>query len=507
MKMTKLLATGTAAMVAVASLASVASAAEQTFDMAISYGKMTVKSSAGLELGEDWCLSQERIDKGETLGISADQTISLKVSKDFDTVDYEGVVLKVTGVKGKKGTSPKTYTYKFTDMKTDDKEYTLKVYGGDNAPADAFLPSQFVEITNVSIEISGTHKEYSQDTYNKIDAEGGSYGYWSSGTTISGGTEGIAKLICTISPWGAKLDSKVVENNYPFIAKKVSGSNNTLMRQDIQLLSYAGAWTADSNNGQDGNQSYNDDGLGTNPKEFAGLASQVGDFFNKQTNGTITFKFTTASATTGTSWNNGGIPSTQVGIKNLLGDSTANDFALFFNYDQTGSLQAVASIDADSGEVSFDISDVLDDLGGQTKGVIDNIFFGLAKGVKYTDKTVDGLKVETVTLAYDEDSTDADIEDDTADDDDDVEDDDDTTIDDDADDDDDTTIDDTDDTDDDDDDDATVDAGEDDANDSAGDTVIVKPSGDDSNPNTGVALAVVPAAIAAAAVVVSKKRK
>lgn len=505
MKMTKLLATGTAAMVAVASLASVASAAEQTFDMAISYGKITVKNSAGLELGEDWCLSQERIDKGETLGISADQTLTLKVSKDFDTVDYEGVVLKVTGVKGKKGTSPKTYTYKF-DKVVDNKEYSLKVYGGDNAPADAFLPSQFVEITSVSVEISGTHNEESQDMYNKLgDKE---WGYWSEGSVISGGTEGIAKLICTITPWGAKYDSKVVENNYPFIAKEVSGRNNTLMRQDIQLLSYAGAWTANSNNGQDGDQSYDDDGLGTNPKEFAGLASQVGDFFNKQTNGTITFRFTTASATTGTSWNNGGIPSTQVGIKNLLGDSTANDFALFFNYDQTGSLQAVASIDADSGEVSFDISDVLDDLGGQTKGVIDNIFFGLAKGVKYTDKTVDGLKVETVTLAYDEDSTDADIEDDTADDDDDVEDDDDTTIDDDADDDDDTTIDDDDDDDTaDDDDDATVDAGEDDANGDAGDTVIVKPSGEDTNPNTGVALAVVPAAIAAAAVVVSKKRK
>ena len=174
-----------------------------------------------------------------------------------------------------------------------------------------------------------------------------------------------------------------------------------------------GAYNATTNGGAtDGNQSYDDKGLGTNPNEFAGLSSQVADFFNKQTNGTITFKFTTAAAASGTQWVTGGIPSTQVGLKNALGDATANDFALFFNYQSTGSLQAVASIDADAGEVTFDISDVLDQLGGQTKGVIENVYFGLAKGVKYEDKTVDGLKVETVTLAYDEDDADdSDVED------------------------------------------------------------------------------------------------
>lgn len=504
MKMTKLLAIGSAAAVAVASLASVASAAEQTFDMAISYGDITVKRANGIELGGDWCLSQADIDAGKTLGISNNETIKLTVSDEFDSVDYEGVVLKVTGVKGKKGTSAKTYTYKFKN--TSGMDYELVVYGGDTAPVDAFLPAQFVEITNVAIEIAGKHKEYDQAMYNMLgDSE---WGYWGSGTTLTGGTSGIAAVICNIATagdglWGAKYDSKEIKNDYPFMAVTDNG-DKTLRRQEIKVLSYAdsdNALSGGANAGVDGDQSYNDNGLGDTPYQFAGLASQVADFFNKQTNGTITFKFTTAASTTGTTWNNGGIPSTQVGIKNALGDATANDFAMFFNYNQTGSLQAIASVDADAGEVSFDISDVLDALGGQTVGVIDNIYYGLTKGVYYDDLKATGLKVETVTLAYDEEEEAEDIVDEEEEEEDideseedvdlDEEDEDTDSEEEDVDlDDEDTDTDDT-----------------DNEEDVAGDTVVVKPAGDDSNPNTGVALAVVPAAIAAAAVVVSKKRK
>ena len=488
MKMRKLLATAVAASLAVTSMATVASAAEKTFDMGVSYGEIAVKSSGGLELGGDWCLTQEQIDAGATLGISANETIKLVVSDEYDTVNYQGIVLKVTGVKGKKGTSPKTYSYIFNeDVKN--KEYSLVVYGGDQAPVDAFLPSQFVEITNVAIEMAGTHIEENKDMYYKLgDTE---WGYWGSGTTISGGETGIAALINSISLWGANYDSKTLKNTYAFMAVTDDG-DKTLYREEIEVLSYADRYYA-TNGGNagttDGDQTYDDDNMGTNPRQFAGLASQVADFFNKQTNGTITFKFTTNAGSGSNDWNNGGIPSTQVGLKNFPGDATANDFALFFNYDQTGSLQAITSVDTDAGTVTFDISDVLDELGGQTKGVIDNIYYGMTKGVKYDDQAVKGLYVESVTLAYDEDAdVEADIEDDVeADDDVEIEEDDDVEIEDDA-------------------DDAEEDDAEEDDAETDGD-VIVETEDDDANPGTGVALAVVPAMVAAAAVVLSKKRK
>lgn len=532
MKMTKLLAIGSAAAVAVASLASVASAKEQTFDMGITKGNIKFNATAGKEV--DFLANAAGLAPAE-LGISADDVLAINVSNA--TKKVTGINLKVTGIKGSKASSSKTYTYAFGNYASDSVfDWTTQKYDGSGstwalqayasvAPADSFVPSQFVEITQISIEIAC---ESTVTTATAYDA----YGSTTWGENIDGlkvipfqnaqWTDILMAINNSLNAWGtdtvdstgiyAAYSEKSTSVDYPFIAKKVSGDNNTLERADIQLLSKADSNEATTNGGgKDGNQTYDDNHMGTNPNEFAGLASQVADFFNKQTNGTITFKFTTAAASSGTTWSTGGIPSTQVGIKNLVGDSTANDFALFFNYDQTGSLQAVTELDKDAGEVIFDISDVLDALGGQTMGVIDNIWFGLAKGVYYEDLKATGLKVETVTLAYDEED-DADIEDeddtdDVDDEDDDIddvddEDDDDDDYDDDDDDEDDVTVD--------DDDDDTDDADdEDDSSDVAGDnnTVVVKPAGDDSNPNTGVALAVVPAAIAAAAVVVSKKRK
>lgn len=524
MKMTKLLAIGSAAAVAVASLASVASAKEQTFDMAITKGTIKLAQSAGNELGSQYALSQADIDAGKTLGISADDALVVALADSSTDADkITGVSLSVTGVKGTRASSSKTYTYKFTQY--DDADCTSQNYDGTGkyfqlkmykeiGPSDSFVPSQFVEITKIELSIDGektvtTAADYdawgtsSWGSYNDAALKFVSYGW------LAGGIgDDIAKLAYT--PWGFNYaNEKSTSNDYPFIAKLVTGANNTLMRQDIQLLSYSDSYRAETNGGsKDDNQTYDDNNMGTNPLEFAGLASQVADFFNqKPTEGAkITFKFTTAAAASGTVWANGGIPSTQVGIKNVLGEASKNDFALFFNYDQTGSLSATAELDANAGEVSFDISEILNDLGGQTKGVVDNIWFGLAQGVTYEDGRV-GLKVESVTLSYDEEDE-ADIEEDD-DDDTDEDDDDDTDIDDE--DDDDTADDDEDDDvvidDDDDDDDDDTDADDEADTDVGGDTVIVKPSTDDSNPNTGVALAVVPAAIAAAAVVVSKKRK
>ena len=247
------------------------------------------------------------------------------------------------------------------------------------------------------------------------------------------------------------------------------------------------------------NQSFTetDYNKGTQPQGFAGLASQVADFFNKQLNGTITFHFAAGKTSEGGGWLNGGVPSTEVGLKNAITGATANDFALFVNYGSTtGSLQAVTEVKAEELSVSFDISEILDALNGQTIGTVQDIYYGMVKGVTYDEGI--GFKVDKVVLAYDEDADDGDIVDgdedegdvdvDTDEDEGDVDTDEDEG-------------------------DVDVDTDEDEGDGEVdGDTDEDLPTdedeaGEDENPGTGVALAVVPAIMAAAAVVVSKKRK
>lgn len=294
--------------------------------------------------------------------------------------------------------------------------------------------------------------------------------------------------------------------------------------------------------GNDVNQTYTveDYRVGTRPLGFAGLASQVADFFNKQLNGKITFTFTDVSGVNGRVWLNGGIPSTEVGLRNVMSGANPDDFALYFNYNSTtGSLETVVDIDVDAGEVTFDISEILDDLGGLTKGSVHDLYYGMTKWTSVWNGNR-GMWVSQVTLSYDDgadvagdtadDTADDTSDDDTADDDTSDDDDDDDTADDDdddddyaddddtADDDDDDTADDDDDDDVDDDDDASIDDDDDDTasiddddagddDDNQGEVEIVSGDDDDANPHTGVALAVVPAIVAAAAIVVSKKRK
>ena len=515
MKMNKILAAGVAATLAVTSLASVASAEEITFDMGQTKGTIKLAATVGQEVA---FLADANGQAPATLTIGADGYAVINTATA--TKNIKNVKIAVTGIKGTKSSSSKTYTYALTnygDANADGdafdwrnqkydgsgKNWVFRAYK-DTAPADSFVPSQFVEITKLELILEA---EKTVTTAAEYDAWGSST--WGENvdnlvvTPFAGAQAGdildaINKVAFTNNYAYMSFSEKSTTVDYPFMAVTDNG-DKTLTRQEIGLLSYADAHSAvngGNNGGVDGDQTYDDNGFGTNPNDFAGLASQVGDFFNKQTNGTITFKFTAATASTGTAWQNGGVPSTQVGIKNALGAATANDFALFFNYNQTGSLQAVTAIDANAGTVTFDIADVLDALDGKTIGVIDNIYYGMTKGVTYADLGKTGLKVETITLAYDEDAADdADIEDDTdADDDTDVEDDDDDAV-----------IED----DDDDDDDATVEDDDDDDADVEGDVDPVTPADDDddANPGTGVALAVVPALVAAAAVVVSKKRK
>lgn len=278
------------------------------------------------------------------------------------------------------------------------------------------------------------------------------------------------------------------------------------------------------------NQTYTvvDYNKGTVPRGFSGLASQVADFFNLQKNGKIEFVFDSyAPATTASSWKNGGIPSTEVGLRNFLEAAEVKDFALFVNYNSsTGSLQSNATLDETSGSVIFDISNILQDMGGFTKGNVTDIYYGLGRGVDYAQvKGVNlnqtGIWVSKIVLSFDADaavSGDAATKDDEkeeevkADDKGDV-----APV---ADDDDEGEIEIADDTDDDDDDDSAIVIGDDDEDDATvvvtpddDATVVVNPgtektpAGADENPHTGVALAVVPMIAAAAAMVISKKRK
>ena len=519
MKMKKFLAAGIAATLAVSSMAAVASAEEVTFDMGQTKGTIKLAATVGQEVA---FLADANGQAPATLTIAADDFAVINTATA--TKNIKNVKIAVTGIKGTKSSSSKTYTYALTnygDANADGdafdwrnqkydgsgKNWVFRAYK-DTAPADSFVPSQFVEITKIELILEA---EKTVTTAAAYDAWGSST--WGENvdnlvvTPFAGAQAGdildaINKVGFTNNYAYLSFSEKSTTVDYPLMGVTDADGNKTLTRQEIGLLSYAGAWVAENggnNGGVDGDQTYDDNGFGTNPNDFAGLASQVGDFFNKQTNGTITFKFTTAAASTGTSWQTGGVPSTQVGIKNALGAATANDFVLFFNYDQTGSLQAVTSIDANAGTITFDIAEVLDALDGKTIGVIDNIWYGMTKGVTYENLGT-GLKVESITLAYDEDAADdTDIE----------EDDDDATI---EDDDDDADVEDDDDdatVEDDDDDDYVDEDDDDDAAEVDGDNDMVDEADDDddANPGTGVALAVVPALVAAAAVVVSKKRK
>jgi len=554
MKMRKLLASGVAASLAVTSMATVASAAEKTFPMGHTIGTIELKSSSGVELGEKYLLTDDEFQNDiKSLGISSDDWFVLAPNgADCDTIT--GISLKVTGVKGTRGAASKTYTYNFKKFSSydflkkgeviqgtvdgvwvdytvakgekvwdadknawvagDDGAYILKGDSGavwalpiyaETAPLDGFLPEQFLEITKMELESTATVTTESKDVY--ADWGVNTWGSWNAATykilqaiDANNAKSPVYEAVgLASSAWGYNYaDAKSTKVVYPLL--KLTGTD-TLGRMEIDQLSVSNAWGSDGYDGEydDSNQSYEgeDTTAGEVKVGFSGLASQIADFFNKQTNGTITFTFTAEGAASGgVEWENGGIPSTQTGIKNVMGAMSENDIALFINYKQTGSLQAVTSLDKAAGSVTFDISDILDSLGGQTMGVIDNVYYGLNKGIAYDDGT--GLYVEKITMAYEEDTAE-DIEDEETEE---VEDEDDADDAEEEEEEEEAEIDDEDDADD------AEEEEEEDDDDVQGD-VVTTPSteDDDANPATGVALAVVPALVAAAAAVVSKKRK
>ena len=178
---------------------------------------------------------------------------------------------------------------------------------------------------------------------------------------------------------------------YGYLPRTTSSNGATILRDDVKVLSYTGDEQSQGRGYEEDlvwdekTQSYknNDMYLGTGANGFAGLASQVADFFNKSTDGAIRFTFTGQASAGGTSdaWSSG-IPSTEVGLYgNTSSTEKRDNFALFFNYkNSTGTLYSSAKVDTTGNTVTVDISNVLDDLGGYTKGTIENIYYGLNVG-------------------------------------------------------------------------------------------------------------------------------
>ena len=311
------------------------------------------------------------------------------------------------------------------------------------------------------------------------------------------------------------VDGKVESSNAPVtkyaFVEKTQNNGQIIWRNNVKPMSITDAYASQNQMYKnDGNQTYYDSGLGTNPNQFGGLASQVADFFNHQNNGQIELHFIDPAKVT--KWVSNGIPSTEVGLRTALAQTA---FALFFNYSQsTGSIQTIGTVDKDALTVTFDMEEVLADFGGLTKANLHDIYYGCNNGLTYGDPyNKDGYAVDKVTLRYDDapaavdaQTADDDADDDAAvvvaddDDDDDVvadDDDDDIAADDDI----------IEDDDDDDDDSGEIIADDDDDDDDVNNDVDYVDADDDANPGTGVGLAVIPAIVAGAALVVSKKRK
>lgn len=570
MKINKILAAGIAATLAVTSLSAVvgAEAVTKEFEMANTVGTIETKGSLGgrelalLATESGGALVQNpdlAAGTGTPAAGSVDKFIFVE-DGNFDgsngVVLLNSVKLNITGIKGQKNATSKTYTYDFANFDSNWNQvydgsgiyWVLNSYASGEAPLNGLDISQFVEVTSISIDVTSKNTGLTKNEYNNWK----NWDYTDSLTchqafNTAAANVGVEKAINDAFQYYAggtmEISNQSTKDLYAFLEKTTS--DTTINRNKVQVLSSAAAYRAGSlytgwgqtEGTSSATQSYKDsDGTGTAPFWFGGLASQCADFFNKQTNGKITFQFT-AKASSGSDWKEGGIASTEVGLKSTL---AGTNMGIFVNYEQsTGSLVSLGVVDSDALTVTFDISDILNDMGGLTKGNISDIYYGMNKGLDYKSDDYTsihageagdavtyapngiwyisddkhhaiGYIVEKVILSY-EDGADVDAaEEEVVDEPEDVEEPED------------------------------IEEEEEEPEDieepeeepeeeeeeepefviepeeeeeeNNGDVDIIEPTNtakadDDANPGTGVALAVVPAIVAAAAVVVSKKRK
>ena len=248
---------------------------------------------------------------------------------------------------------------------------------------DEFLVTAFSRIYSVGIVATGYFETESEKVYNEWGVVETKTDSVKAFTIVKnfGTANDLTNLITDLinDTKSFTYDTKYVRYDYPFLPTTDVDFDGIVTRNEVDILSYSAFGT----------------GLGI--RGFEGLASQVAEFFNHKTNGTITFRVTTAPSVMGTVWSNGGVPSTQTGL--FTGTKLNNIMGLFFNYDTTGSLVATSQI-APDGTITFDISDILDAVGGNTLASLRNIYYGLIGGIGYTTEPIKGVKIDQVILSY-----------------------------------------------------------------------------------------------------------
>lgn len=361
------------------SLSIVVSAETQTltFPMATTEGSVIFKGVAGFNCNVE-------------PDVVAEDFIILKETGEMPALT--NVKLLVTGDKGRSYVENAEYQFinYYDALCTERARENEGMYWKLNIAKDVaylgdFLADSYSRIYTIAIEVEGKMTVTKEEDYTK----------WANNGAIEGLTFDILKgftyggyITDTIEATALNVNkfeyiTKSVKFDFPMIYNTDENGDGNITRNEVYCLSRSAF------------------GGGEGVFGFEGLASQVGEFFNKKDNGTITFHVTTAPATYSQLWSAGGITSTQTGLLNNYSNSNGVLIGLFFNYDKTGSLVSTATIDED-GNIVFDISDVLNDIGSNSIATIHSIYYGLVGGYTYTNELAKGLKIDRVTLSYSE---------------------------------------------------------------------------------------------------------
>lgn len=324
--------------------------------------------------------------------IPSDDSIVLKANSDALIITKVALI-----VEGERYTHYiDKVTYDFTNY--EDAACTQKVTSGgqywqlglfaDAAYTGDFLVSSFSKIYSISLVTEAYAETDDEQIYNAMGVTTKVYPLdpiftivknFANDTEI---TEIISQLAATAKDF--TYTDKEIRFDYPFLFVTDRDNDGVISRTEVIRLSYSRL------------------GEGRGIPGFEGLASQVAAFFNKQTNGKVTFVVTTAPATVVLEWYKGGIPSYYTGIfAPTTPIATDNLIGLFFDYESTGSLIASSKLEAD-GTITFDISQVLTDMGGNTLATLKSIYYGLIGGINYDGIPFKGIKVEQVILSYED---------------------------------------------------------------------------------------------------------
>lgn len=333
-----------------------------------------------------------KIDTLITPEVLANDEIVIKTTDAIPNID--SVKMTITGERGERVAYQSTNDYEFVNYidanctlrptSTLKGDYWKLTITKDTATIGQFLANSYNRIYAIEIVATGSFETDSERVYNDW---GNTVKFTESvpAFEIVKGFTTDAVLQLTITNLLENLKtfeyvSKQVRVDYSYLVNTDLNYDGIITRSEVAALS----------------KSVLGEGVGV--PGFEGLASQVAAFFNKKTNGTITFKVTTSEPTFTASWA-GGVPVTQVGIFKPEMQALNCPIGLFFNYEKTGSLVSTSYLTED-GTITFDISDILEDIGTNSLATINSVYYGLVGGLNYPNELIKGLKIEKVTLSY-----------------------------------------------------------------------------------------------------------